>query len=208
VATPKQGAQDEASSRPNPNPRSRSRHRGVSDTGQTDNQGAEESVADHLPQNNGLLSPTFVPMSCSPEADSSKEPEGGSQLVLQGTNVTLDSMDAKRPKADGIAFPFKLGRSLGDSLGDNASTMTLQSQTVVTPIADAGEEKMLSSSLAQHLHPADDEPNNAEGGSRIPSTHVAATAAEVEATTADGEDRTPTTERPGVERFETAREEL
>ena len=53
-------------------------------------------------------------------------------LVLPGTNVTLDSSTATRPKADGIAFPFKLKRSLlpNNNMADTASVMTLRSEAV------------------------------------------------------------------------------
>ena len=50
-------------------------------------------------------------------------------LVLPGTNVTLDSSNSTRPKAGGIAFPFKLNRNLTTGT-DDASMVTLRSEAM------------------------------------------------------------------------------
>ena len=131
----------------------------------------------------GHLSPTFVPLPRSPLGPPhAKEKE--TPLVLTGTNVTLDSPTATRPKADGIAFPFKLGRSLLDE-GANASTLTLKSERVATPKNEAGEERMLGVNGAKH--------ESTIGGTARPDT--------VRTQSVD-----QAKERPPMERFETAQE--
>ena len=100
-------------------------------------------------------------------------------FVLPGTNVTLDSPDATRPKADGVAFPFKLGRSLAE--GAHASTVTLQSEFVATPM-EGGQEKTLGVAAGQ-----------------VDGADSAARPAAVRTETAPKE-------RPQVERFATAQE--
>ena len=175
--------------------RSRSHHRAVSDLGQAneDEHVDENTTAAELLRrraeaaasnaDRGHLSPTFVPLPKSPLGPPSAQ-EKETPLVLAGTNVTLDSPTATRPKADGVAFPFKLGRSLLAD-GANASTVTLKSERVATPQLEAGEEKILGVNGAEHDSAAVD-------------------------TERPGTVRTETVEkdkeRPPMERFETAQE--
>ena len=171
--------------------RSRSRHRAVAYQGQADEHdpvdedtsAAEllrrrtKSVANAIDQN--PLSPSFVPQGPKQSSPENGEPT----LVLPGTNVTLDSPTATRPKADGVAFPFKLGQSpLNQNM--NPSMVTLKSEYLATPNEDAGEEKSLD--VATRVGP--------EAGKQ---THR-----ELQA---DGD--VPSKERPPMDRFETAREE-
>ena len=76
---------------------------------------------DQSPVDRSRLSPAFVPLPRSPSATS--PPLEMDMLQLEGSNVTLDSPEAKRPKADGIAFPFRLGKGVGTE--ENASMATL-----------------------------------------------------------------------------------
>jgi hypothetical protein len=111
-----------------PPARSRSRHRTVSDEGQT-------SSSPHHPADRTHLPIYFEPASYA--SDSPTSP-GNDPLVLPGTNVTLDSATATRPKAGGIAFPFSLGRSAEE--GDvNASTVTLAGAEAPTPGVERGD---------------------------------------------------------------------
>lgn len=140
--------------------------------------------------NPNFLSPSFVPIQRNDENTSlaDEAATGVPQLILPGTNVTLDSPTATRPKADGIAFPFKLGKSLGEAHA-NASMITLKSEATATstPVAEAGEdEKGLGSSTA---------PANAA-------------VEEIKAQNGELSNSAAIPERPQPERFETAREEL
>ena len=189
------------------NSRSRSRHRNVSYQGQTDPKDVDENASagkyGQLTKSNsvsrgvsdssvdpGHLSPSFVPIQ---RDQNDTFPANGDanvpQLILPGTNVTLDSPTATRPKADGIAFPFKLGKSQG-SEHDNASMLTLKSGVVTaatTPAAEAGEDQVgLGSIMVSE--------NTMEEGAQDGNGPV--TTGEAKA------------ERPQPERFETAREEL
>ena len=109
-----------------------------------------------------------------------------------------------RPTSDGVAFPFKLGRHLGDE-GVNASTITLESQagTVgleANPEGLSGDEvgavqytieKGVRDNQPTVDGPADGEQREASAVERpVVERFVTATAVE----------------RPGVERFVTARE--
>ena len=135
-------------------------------------------LADH-----NLLSPSFVPLPSSPATENAN---GDVPLVLAGTNVTLDSPTATRPKVDGIAFPFKLGHSLQEH-GRNASMVTLKSDVaaLITPNVEAGEqEKGLGSERGKI------EEGVAKGNEKGNSEDVS-----------EG-----LSERPGIERFETAQE--
>lgn len=171
--------------------RSRSRQRIVTDQGQADEHDSvdedtsalellrrrAESATSGIDQN--LLSPSFIPQSSKHTL-----PDKEVTLVLPGTNVTLDSPTATRPKADGIAFPFKLGRSpLNPSM--NASMVTLKSERAVTPNEIAGEDKSLDV-----------------------ATQWGAEAEKQERAKLQANGDKVRGERPPIDRFETAREEL
>ena len=184
---------------PSRHSRSRSRHRAVTDLGQAngDETVNEDTTAKQLLRrraeaaasgvDTNHLSPTFVPLPRSPQSPSSPESKDKeARLSLPGTNVTLDLPAATRPKADGVAFPFKLGRSLMSD-GGNASTLTLKSETVGTPKLEAGEEKILG----------------ANGTTDVDTTAKLERLDAVRTETAtDGK------ERPGIERFDTAQEAM
>ena len=143
-------------------------------------------LADH-----NLLSPSFVPLPRSPTTENvnSEVP-----LVLAGTNVTLDSPTATRPKADGIAFPFKLGHSLQEH-GRNASMVTLKSDVaaLITPNIEAGEqEKGLGNDIGERGE-RNEGIANGNGNSSSNGETV-------------GEGSSEKPEKPGIERFETAQE--
>ena len=180
--------------------RSRSRRRTVVDQGQvTEDAGinedstvhdvlryrAEAAAADGTDPN--LLSPTFVPLPRDPGQTSpgSSEPP---TLVLPGSNITLDSPAATRPKADGIAFPFKLGRSLLAEA--NASTITLKSATL--PAEGFGIEK----------EDRDQRDSVGADSSRVLN--------ELKSNELEKDDSgdLQSAKRPNIERFETAQEQL
>ena len=141
----------------------------------------EVAAADGTDPN--LLSPNFVPV--SPASAGTTEPP---MLILPGTNVTLDSLDATRPKADGIAFPFKLGRSLNHEA--NASTVTLKS--AILPLDSTVSEK------------EDQDYRN----SIISNSSKDMTEAKSNGTGEDGSAKLQAIKRPNIERFETAQEQL
>jgi acetyl esterase/lipase len=141
--------------------RSRSRSRIVRDEGQTATPSTTTTTADlptliiaaHSAIEHGMLSPNFVPIDST---DGTSTPADGRPLHLPGTNVTLDSAVAKRPKADGIAFPFKLGAAQGEDAAErNASMVTLTSRMagVETPSGEEGERegKMLGAEKGEDL---------------------------------------------------------
>ena len=120
----------------NPKSRSRSRRRNVSDTGQTN--ASNTSIKENTPAakilclreqqphrlseptDRSLLSSSFIPLPKSPEATSPPAP--GRDNEFKGRVSSPE-----RPTAGGVAFPFKLGRRLGDD-GVNASTFTLEDE--------------------------------------------------------------------------------
>ena len=158
-------------------------------------------------QDPNLLSPSFVPLHRSPAtaADSNSSSTEKSTdsagdenvpLILPGTNVTLDSATATRPKAGGIAFPFKLGHSLAEH-GRNASVITLKSDITAmpTPRGEVGEEEKGLGMGMGMVNKTGDTKN--EG--------VAKDEVDGGARTDEGGEKSV---RPGVERFETAQEDL
>lgn len=137
----------------NPKSRSRSRRRNVTDTGQTNALKAsvneDTSAADILrlraqqpnhpgePADRSLLSPSFIPLPQSP---------GTTSPAISPTSVLDNEFKGRvsspdRPTAGGVAFPFKLGRRLGDD-GVNASTFTLEDEegVLVSGGADGSRE--------------------------------------------------------------------
>ena len=121
---------------------SRSRRRKVSDLGQADghitnkdnepqlflHSATNSPVTDDTTRNWQNLPPTFVSLPTGVDAISKdgRQTSWKGKLGLLGTNVILDSTDATRPKAGGIAFPFSLKRGKDDDT--NASMVTLMSQ--------------------------------------------------------------------------------
>ena len=130
---------------------SRSRRRGVTDTGQTDNDGkpgvdentpaaeldrrknkqALNGQANGSPTNHAHLAPPIV-LSSPPDEDSEN-----------AKAVPLPASPGERPSAGpGKAFPFKLGRHLSNQ-DVNASTITLASQVgVVSPKGDEQSKQL------------------------------------------------------------------
>lgn len=164
-------ARPAGASRANEMSRSRSRRRGVTDTGQTNHVGKPE-VNENTPaaeldrrrneqvlngQANGYntdrahLAPPIV--LSSPPDDNSENAKA----------VALPASPGERPSAGpGKAFPFKLGRHLGNQ-DVNASTVTLTSQAgVVSPQGDE-ESKQLGDSITSS--PPD---RNSENATAVP----------------------------------------
>ncbi|MCJ1356627.1 MAG: hypothetical protein MMC33_006622 [Icmadophila ericetorum] len=127
------------------NSRSRSRRRAVIDTGQTTvdledpDQIATKIIRMPKPQNDpnhkDRLSPNDMP---PPRRLSYSDPTGSANPPVLNVNGGTDLNGGDRPRAGGIAFPFKLGRSLGDE-GGNASTITLNSNMGPMSPKDAGD---------------------------------------------------------------------
>lgn len=135
--------------------RSRSRRRGVTDAGQTDytakpgndentpaaeldrrrNEQASNSQANGHPTDHAHLAPPIL-LSSPPDENSEN-----------AKAVPLPASPGERPSAGpGMAFPFKLGRTLGNQ-DVNASNITLASQAgVVSPNRDE-ESKQVSDSI-------------------------------------------------------------
>lgn len=137
--------------------RSRSRRRGVTDTGQT-NDGGKPEIDENTPaaeldrrrneqalngQTNGY--PTDPAHLAPPIIRSSPPPD---EFPENAKVVPLPASPEERPSAGpGKAFPFKLGRQLGNQ-DVNASTITLASQAgVVSPKGDE-QSKQLGDSMA------------------------------------------------------------
>ncbi|MCJ1340164.1 hypothetical protein MMC09_005458 [Bachmanniomyces sp. S44760] len=142
--------------------RSRSRRRAVTDAGQTDhNDNDDEEIDENTPasvllarknQDSNLLPRSFVPLPQSPKSNSnsnsnpSPTPGPGpaptsieQQLTAHSnaqeakfSNDTNINTSTQRPTANGIAFPFKLGKPV-DEKGRNPSTITLTSQVGIVP---------------------------------------------------------------------------
>ena len=156
-----------------------------------------------------FLRPSFVPMRrISSESD---KPSGEVPLILPGTNVTLDSATAVRPKADGIAFPFKLGHSLMDQ-ERNASMVTLKSNVAAlpSPRSESREgEKGLGSVLKNEV--VQNEVDEEKGGKSMEGDNMNQRKPGMvngESNEATRTEDVKAPQRPGVERFETAREDL
>lgn len=111
--------------------------------------------------------------------------------------MTLDSPQATRPKADGIAFPFKLGQSLAAGEA-NASTLTLNSEMVGTPTVEKAQP---IDAVAEAIGKKIDVPTGAETR-QYEVEDAGATIVE------GGVVKKETGSRPTVERFETAMEHL
>ena len=212
VVTESETATKTPESRPTmTNSRSRSRRRAVSYQNQIEADDVDENTpAEELLRRReeertatrvmdpNLLSPSFVPLPRSPATENA---EGEVPLILPGTNVMLDSPTAVRPKAGGIAFPFKLGQSVLEHTR-NASMVTLKSDiaAINTPRVEADEadkglgSRLKNESKAEHEVESETEKENGlvDGNGR--------TAAE------EAKEKRP--ERPGIERFETAQEDL
>jgi hypothetical protein len=196
--------------------RSRSRHRTVSYQGQSEQQDVDENttVSELLQRkvetsediDPNLLSASFIPVRNDESGNtipvSKDEVTEDVTLILPGTNVTLDSPMATRPKADGIAFPFKLGKSL---LGHdrNASMITLKSN--VTSLTSPSHEKGESDSLKMAPIGMGTSEERKDQQTTITTTTTTTENGHAEGGENDG---TAKLERPQPERFVTAQEEL
>ena len=153
-----------------------------------------------------FLAPSFVPVQRM--SSESEKPPAEIPLILPGTNVTLDSATAVRPKADGITFPFKLGHSLMDQ-ERNASMVTLKSNVAAlpSPRGESGEgEKGLGSALKHEAVRDEGEGEKTIEGDKAYRQEVGMGDGESKEATRTEDAKAP--QRPGVERFETAREDL
>ena len=178
----------------------------VSDTGQTTFEGNEinedTSAAELIrlrergqtadePSDRSLLSPSFIPLPRSPGPGS--PPPTSPNEPPSGFEGRVSSPD--RPTSDGVAFPFKLGRHLGGE-GINASTVTLESQVGIVGPKAGGEGVGGDGIGVDEKEEKDRESENAEVeevmGGPIDDK--------------ESESEAEVMERPGVERFVTARE--
>lgn len=187
--------------------RSHSRYQGVTDQGQT---GASiEDLSKTVPplptlaqasapaskrQASPLPSPTIELSSPHfPEPDVIVSDNPLSPVTLIPATDTLST----RPTKGGIAYPFSL-KVGGEGKDVNASTLTLQSINITTPLAvDVLEDKQLEA-MDAHAGSSDERSFTAAPGATVISSKVeenAVVAAEK-------------IERPPVERFETAQEDL
>ncbi|CAO1597052.1 hypothetical protein XANCAGTX0491_000881 [Xanthoria calcicola] len=186
AGTPKAGPQH---SRP------RSRRRLVSYTGQSEPNINEDTRALELlrlreaeshAQDPTLLSPTSHPQSSPSLPSTTASPLPSPPATEHSTgplNTIAGTASRNRPATDGKAFPFKLGLPLHGGGDFNASTLTLKSVGLATPMPEEGVEKRLG-----------------EGSTSTPIKGPIA---------GDGaEDAEPGAKRPEMERFETAKSTL
>ena len=145
------------------------------------------------PTDRSLLSPSFIPLPrspspASPQPMSPNEPPSGFEGRVSSPN---------RPTSDGVAFPFKLGRHLGDKRV-NASTVTLESQ--------AGIEGTKANAEVVNEVSTEQMQNKNERAER--DVEIGEVQRESNRYVGQGESKTETAtpERPGVERFVTASE--
>ena len=108
------------------------------------------------------------------------------------TLIPVTDTLSTRPTRGGVAYPFRL-KVEGDDRDVNASTLTLQSVSVETPIVEDFKSEDVSGVE-----------EGQEKGER-PGVERFVTAGVGEMSSKDGEEKS---ERPGVERFETAQEDL
>ena len=170
-----------------------------------------DNTNDEAIEDTGHLSPTFVPRSPTNNTSRSQaaKTDNFPQLILPGTNVTLDSPEAKRPKADGIAFPFKLGADKSEG-GPNASMVTLMSSGVETPKGGEGDEKR---ELVGADAVADKEADLRQASVQDSEGLGKKDGIDAEVVVDQRHKSQPVTEkvegqRPGAERFDTAKEDL
>lgn len=121
--------------------RSRSRRRTVTDQNQT---GGDDGVDENTPvaviasqradHNDADLAPDFVPDQTSP------------QILVRSPTLEVDESGLKRPKSDGIAFPFSLKKH-----GATASMTTLTSSIGVRPVDEVGAPEAKESGLENNV---------------------------------------------------------
>lgn len=149
------------------------------------------------------IPPTLKDVAQTPGIIISAEPTSPPTIVpdTDGTST--------RPSKGGIAYPFSLKVDGQGGHRANASMVTLQSVNIMTPPAveeskQLGEEEpVVTSSSETHVaQPASGQfSTDAPGAGLFSGQWIPATPAAVEV-------ETPALERPGVERFETAYEDL
>ncbi|KAF2009370.1 alpha/beta-hydrolase [Aaosphaeria arxii CBS 175.79] len=194
--------------------RSRSRHSTVTDRGQALNSVEDLNHLNHLaPPNPNLAEAT----KCAPERHASPLPSPRSEAESfaapapdirvedmsrpQSPETLIPSTDglSTRPTRGGIAYPFSL-RVEGDGREVNASTVTLQSLNVATPLADDTDLEIENEKTPE----IEQEPGERPGMERF----VTADVGELLSNMPNTEKNVQELERPGVERFETAQEDL
>ncbi|KAL8790950.1 MAG: hypothetical protein Q9213_000375 [Squamulea squamosa] len=140
------------SKRPPTHSRSRSRRRVVSYTGQSEPDMKEATAeispqqkAESCPQDPKFLSPTSQPQT-SPSLPSTTVSPLPSPSVTEHMTAPIDTIAGtathNRPARNGKAFPFKLSTTLQHD-GTNASTFTLKSVGLGSPMPDEGIDKRL-----------------------------------------------------------------
>ncbi|KAF2269654.1 alpha/beta-hydrolase [Lojkania enalia] len=175
------------------NSRSRSRHSSVTDRGQI--RTSQEDLSSLAPPNPNLAEATVI----APERSASPLPSPHSDIIPsiavedlsrpQSPKTLIPTTDglSTRPTCGGIAYPFTL-RVGGEGREINASTVTLQSVSVESPGVSDENKKFLDDGLRK-VAGAEKE--------TIPGVGDA-----------DAQEKGGVLERPGVERFETAKEDL
>ncbi|KAL8643509.1 MAG: hypothetical protein Q9226_008321 [Calogaya cf. arnoldii] len=179
--------------------RSRSRRRVVSYTGQSEPHTNENTPASELlrrqeekaephPQNPTLLSvsPISHPNETSTNSLSftTASPLPSPPASTAPLNTIAGTASRNRPATDGKAFPFKLNLPCGGGENFNASTLTLRSVGLVTPMPEEAIAERLSEGVSSPL--------GGVGGDG----------------SVDMDGDVEGVERSGLERFETARERL
>ncbi|KAL8767075.1 MAG: hypothetical protein Q9209_006302 [Squamulea sp. 1 TL-2023] len=180
------------SKRPCTHSRSRSRRRVGSYTGQAEPDMKEGSteISPQQGSESRPQDPSFLPPASQPQSSPSLPSTTGSPLpspsVTEDLTAPVDSIAGtathNRPATNGKAFPFKLGTTLQYD-GANASTLTLKSVGLATPVPVEGIDKRLGYGSVMTPRNKDDE-------------------------LGETENRVSETERPQMERFEAAKSTL
>ncbi|KAL8676216.1 MAG: hypothetical protein Q9186_007249 [Xanthomendoza sp. 1 TL-2023] len=181
TATPPTENAADASEGPRRNSHSRSRRRVVSYTGQSEaNINEDTPAAELLHRGEAKGHPSFS-FPTSPSLPSTKASPLPSPSATEGnpTNLLGTTTSTANSNTNGKAFPFTLSLpTLTD--GANASTLTLRSVGLVTPMPEVGIERRLG------YGSMDDDNSNHDSGPKSSLGQMQ--------------------KRPGIERFETARE--
>ncbi|KAJ4345963.1 hypothetical protein N0V95_005828 [Ascochyta clinopodiicola] len=202
--------------------RSRSRHSNVTDQGQAtssqdDLQKLSQEFSRIAPPSSGLAEATVI----APERKHSglptlsNEPVQSPGIIISAeptsppTIVPETDGTSTRPSKGGIAYPFSLKVEGQSGHHANASMVTLQSVNIMTPPA-VEESKQLGDTAA--LPTLEGESNATQPASGHFSTDAPGaglfSGQWVSATPGVEQAETPALERPGVERFQTAYEDL
>lgn len=201
--------------------RSRSRHSAVTDKGQATS--SLEDVSRLAPPVPGLAEATRIaPERKLSQLSSTETSTNASVSAMSPPGVVISDHpqspatlipptdgSSTRPTKGGIAYPFSLKVNGADDDARNASMLTLQSLNVATP--PAVEVSLQDKQSVAPAKPLDEENIGTDDPSpRVERHHKAGTGAGL---FSDGVEADPTkhaekSERPPVERFETAYEDL